>query len=216
MRDFPVFTTDSGVSSLILREIPYRQEAYIRIQDVQEDGFEDHLQECVSFCRMAGAEKVYAAGHSLLEKYPLHVSVCEMSGEARVDTDCLKNLFPVTESTVSRWRELYNKRMGPVDNSATLTSKDEKNILESGGAYFVHEDGHLLGIGWIEDGEPVKLLAIATVERGAGRVVFNTLMSLVEGSRITLEVVSTNTRAIHLYEQMGLLVTGELRRWYRV
>ena len=32
MRDFPVFPTDCGVSSLILREIPYRAEAYIHIQ----------------------------------------------------------------------------------------------------------------------------------------------------------------------------------------
>lgn len=216
MQDFPVFTTDSGVSSLILREIPYRREAYIRIQDVQENGFAEHLRECVSFCRMCGAEAVYASGHGLLEDCPLHVIVYEMSGEATVDRDTLKNLFPVTEATVTRWRTLYNERMGPVDNSATLTGRDESNIVASGGAYFVHDAGKLLGIGWMEDGDPVKLLAIASVERGAGSTVFNTLMSLVEGTRVTLEVVSTNTRAIQLYERMGFLVTGELRRWYRV
>lgn len=216
MRDFPVFTTDFGVSSLILREIPYRGEAYIRIQAVQEEGFADHLKECASFCRMAGAEKVYAAGHEALEGYPLHTIVYEMSGEARVERETLKNLFPVTEATVKQWRELYNKRMGPVDNSATMTSRDEENILESGGAYFVHDNGRLLGIGWIEDADTVKLLAIASAERGAGQAVFNTLMSLVEGSRVVLEVVSTNAHAIHFYERMGFSVTGELRRWYRV
>ena len=216
MQDFPVFTTETGVSSLILREIPYRGEAYIRIQDVQEDGFDAHLRECVSFCRMAGAEKIYAAGHGLLDTFPLHTAVYEMSGEAIVDRDLLKNLFPVTEQTVGRWRAIYNERMGTVDNSATMTSRDEKNILESGGAYFVHDNGHLLGIGWLEGEDPVKLLAIASAERGAGRAVLNTLMSVVEGTRMTLEVVSTNSRAIHLYESMGFLVTGELRRWYRI
>ena len=35
MKDFPCFATDDGVASLILKEIPYRQEAYIRFQDVQ-------------------------------------------------------------------------------------------------------------------------------------------------------------------------------------
>ena len=45
MRDFPVFATDFGVSSLVLKEIPYREEAYITIQDLQPDGFEEHLKE---------------------------------------------------------------------------------------------------------------------------------------------------------------------------
>ena len=35
MRDFPFFTTEYGVSSLSLKEVPYRQEAYIRIREVQ-------------------------------------------------------------------------------------------------------------------------------------------------------------------------------------
>ena len=56
MKDFPCFATDDGVASLILKEIPYRQEAYIRFQDVQPGRFAPFLQECVSFCRMAGAE----------------------------------------------------------------------------------------------------------------------------------------------------------------
>ena len=71
MRDIPVFTTEYGVSSLFLKEIPYKSEAYIRIRDVQPEGFEAHLQECVSFCRMCGAEWIDAAGHEYLKKYPL-------------------------------------------------------------------------------------------------------------------------------------------------
>ena len=216
MRDFPVFTTDYGVSSLFLREIPYRREAYIRIQDVQPDGFEAHLGECVSFCRMAGAEKIYAAGHGKLEAYPLHTSVLEMRGDAWVDRKRMKHLFPVTEETVSRWRQIYNERMAAVDNAGTLDSRDEKRILESGGAYFVHEDGSLMGIGWIEDGEEVKLPAVAAVKKGAGEAVMHTLMSLVEGASIQLEVASTNTRAIRLYERLGFVTVREISRWYRV
>ena len=45
MKDFPVFTTEYGVSSLILREVPYRQEAYIHIQDVQPDSLSEHLKD---------------------------------------------------------------------------------------------------------------------------------------------------------------------------
>ena len=45
MRDFPFFTTEYGVSSLVLKEIPYRSEAYIRILDAQPEHFREHLQE---------------------------------------------------------------------------------------------------------------------------------------------------------------------------
>ena len=53
MKDIPVFTTENGAASLILGEIPYRGQAYIRIQDSLEP--ESLLKECVSFCRMCGA-----------------------------------------------------------------------------------------------------------------------------------------------------------------
>ncbi len=213
MKDFPVFTTDYGVSSLVLREVPYRQEAYIHIQDVQPEGFEDHLRECVSFCRVVGAERIFAKGHDRLEQYPLHTAVYEMRGTAWVDREKLENLFPVTEATVSRWRSILNERLRKVDNAATLTSADEQRILESNGAYFVHHAGELLGVGWMED---TKLLLVTAVKPGAGERVMHTLMSLVEGADMTLEVASTNQRAIRLYERLGFLKTREISRWYSI
>lgn len=213
MQDFPLFTTETGVSSLLLKEVPYRKTAYIRVGNVQEGGLNDHLEECLSFCRMAGAANVYASGHGDLEKYPLHTSVVRMQMEAWVDRKKLASLFPVTEATVERWRQVYNEAMGEVDNAATLESRDEEKILKSGGAYFVHADGQLLGIGWLED---TKLLAVASLQRGMGETVMHTLMSLVEGSQMELEVASTNTRAVRLYERLGFLVTGEISRWYTI
>ena len=213
MKDFPVFSTDYGVSSLILREIPYRQEAYIHIQDVHPEGFAEHLKECVSFCKMAGAEKIYACGHEKLESYPLHMTVCEMHGTAWVDTEKLEHLFPVTEGTVGQWRQLCNERFRDVDCAATLTAADEKRILESGGAYFIHHSGELLGVGWMED---TKLLMMAAVKPGAGESVMHTLMSLVEGADVTLEVASTNSRANRLYKKLGFLATAEGNVWFDV
>lgn len=213
MRDFPIFTTEYGVSSLVLKEIPYKNTAYIHIRDVQDDFFQEHLAECVSFCRMAGADHIYAAGHFLLEQYPLYTEVLEMRGTAWVDLEKVRNLFPVTEKTVSEWRSFYNKAMASVDNTATLASRDEKKIIESNGAYFVHEAGRLLGIGWLEEG---KLLAVAAVEKGAGEQVMHTLMSVMEGEPIVLEVASTNDRAIGLYERLGFLKTAQISAWYDV
>lgn len=209
MKDFPVFTTEFGAASLILKEVPYRHIAYIHLQDSQEP--EKLLEECVSFCRICGAEKIYATGHPLLEKYPLHCTILEMRG--RAEGAEAASLFPVTEQTVSQWRQIYNDKMRIVDNAATLETRDEKRILESGGAYFIHEDGELLGIGWMDDN---RLEAIASVKNGAGDRILCTLQSLLYEDSMTLEVASTNQKAIRLYERMGLFPIGERSRWYRV
>lgn len=211
MRDFPLFTTEYGVASLVLREIPYREEAYITIQDSLEP--EKLLEECVSFCRVCGAEKIYARGSEYVERYPLHCVIYEMRGQATVDESKVENLWPVTEETVGTWREMLNKRMVPVDNSGTLVKAGEKEILQSGGAYFVHHNGDLLGAGWLVEDE---LMLVASFQPGAGERVMHTFMSLIPDRQMKLDVVSTNTRAIRLYEKLGFVKTAELRRWYRV
>ena len=213
MKDIPMFTMDYGVASLVLKEIPYRGQAYVRVLDVQPGQIRELIAECVSFCRMVGADAVYATGQDDLARWPVYTSVYEMQGDALVDWEKTENLFPVTEQTVTRWREIYNERMRGVDNAATLESRDEKRILESGGAYFVHRQGELLGIGWLDEG---KLLAVASAVPGAGERVMNTLMSLDEGGRLCLEVASTNERAIRLYERLGFIKTREISCWYRV
>ncbi len=209
MRDFPIFTTEYGLSSLVLKEIPYKKQAYIRILDVQPGGFREHLRECIGFCRMAGAERICACGEGL-DKYPEYTAVLSMQGQAWVDREKLAMVFPVTEKTAARWREAYNRAMETVDNASTLESREEKKLLEKPGAYFIHDNGQLLGIGWLEDS---RLLAVAAVQRGAGERVMHTLMSLVEGSIMTLEVASTNIRAISLYERLGFVKTGVVTQW---
>ena len=54
MKDIDLFTTEYGIASLILKEIPYKGEAYIRLRETQQP--ELLLQECVRFCRRCGAE----------------------------------------------------------------------------------------------------------------------------------------------------------------
>jgi len=211
VRDFPVFTTEYGVASLVLREVPYRGEAYITVQSALQP--EELLQECISFCRICGAEKIYARGHEMVASYPLHCAVYEMRGSIEVDEEMVESLWPVTAETVGRWREFLNEKLRPVDNSSTLTGQGEREILEKGGAYFVHRDGLLLGAGWLADGE---LLLLAAARSGAGEWVLHTLLSATRPEQLRLEVASTNHRAIRFYERMGLVKTAELRRWYQV
>ena len=211
MQDFPMFTTEYGVASLVLREIPYRKEAYIHIQSASEP--EALLAECISFCRICGAEKIYARGHEIVEAHPLHCVIYEMGGSVRIQEEMVENLWPVTAETAGRWRDFLNEKMRNVDNSGTLTRQGEKEILDKGGAYFVHRDGNLLGAGWLVDDE---LMLIAAAKPGDGQRVLHTLLSVSCPEHVRLDVVSTNHRAIRFYEKMGLVKTAEKRRWHRV
>lgn len=211
MKDFPVFPTAHGAASLILKEIPYRQEAFIHLQSTQEP--ELLLQECISFCTACGAEKIYASGHGILETYPFHTAIWQLRGSLFLAEEEIPSMFPVTEKTVSKWRELYNQKMKQVDNASTLEARDEARILETGGAYFVHQSGELLGVGWLEED---RLSGIAAMKPGAGEKVVKAMQSLIPQQQITLEVASTNVKALRLYERLGFLKTTEVSRWYRV
>ena len=211
MKDFPVFTTENGVASIVLREIPYRGEAYITIRDsLQPDAL---LSECVDFCKMAGAERIYATGHSLLKKYPLHTTVVKMQQLRENIPQADVALFPVTEQTAEQWRGLYNARMQSVDNASTMTIDDMKKLLARGAGYFVHREGQLLGIG-IAQGE--KIEAVASCCPGAGEQVLLALCSALFSEKIVLEVATTNTRAVDLYHRLGFLETEELSQWYKI
>lgn len=211
MKDIPMFTSEYGVASLLLREIPYRQEAYIVMQSALQP--EELLQECISFCKMVGAEAVYARNHEVVQGFPLHSIVYRMGGAVCIDEGKIEHLWPVTEETVGSWRKMMNERLKYVDNAATLDKQMEKQILASGGAYFIHRNGALLGAGWI-DGEELKLLA--AFQKGMGDRVLHTLLSAFNPQRIWLEVASTNTPAIRLYERCGLVKMAEIYRWHRV
>ena len=210
MKDFPMFTTEYGLASLVLKEIPYKEEAYVTV--LSSDQPAELLAECVSFCRICGAERIYAKGHDDLETYPLHTSTLEMEKLVEAGPAPAK-LVSVTAETVGQWRRICNERMRTVDNAATLESRDEKWILESGGAYFIYNKEEMLGIGWIDKGE---LMAVAAVKPGAGQQIMETLFPLMDGQALRLQVASTNAKAIRLYKRLGFRQTKEVSRWHRV
>ena len=211
MKDFPVFTTEYGVASLILREIPYQGVAYVHIRDSLEP--EKLLEECVSFCRMCGAETILAKGHEYLEKYPLYTVLWEMRCDVSALAKSDASLFPVQEKTLEEFRRIYNQKIGRVPCGAWMTEKDGKEMVEKGTGYFVHRDGSLLGIGMVEAGE---ILWIASVKPGAGREAVCALAALSPEPWIRLTVASTNGKAIRLYEDLGFVKTGERSRFYRI
>lgn len=211
MRDIPMFTSEFGVASLFLREIPYRGRAHIKIQSSLEP--DKLLEECVSFCRMCGAEWIDAAGHPWLDRYPLITAIVAMQCDRASIPETDACLFPVTEQTLQRWLDIYNEKMKNIPNAAYMDRKDGKQLLQTGDGYFIHRDGKLLGIGKAA-GDFIDTV-IAT-EPGMGEAVVRALCSVLTEETVRLWVASANTRAIRLYERMGFVMTKELSRWYRV
>lgn len=209
MKNFEFFTTENGIASLTLDQIPYSRRAYVLIRSASN--IENFLEECKDFCRVAGAEKVYASGHENLEKYPHHTDVVKMMADSSFLTGEQARLFPVTEETGEKWRRVYNDRMEAVPNSSFLDIKKMKSLQSSCSLYFVHENGEMIGIGAITDG---CIKALASTVKGAGNKVLLTLCSAMASSNITLEVATVNHKAIKLYEKSGFVKTELLSQWF--
>ncbi len=211
MKDLPFFTTENGVASLILREIPYKKAAYVKLLSSCTPAA--LLEECVSFCRACGAERIFACGDVCLQRCPLYTCIWEMARplEGLCGSDAC--LFPVTQETVKLWQDTYNQKMAAVDNAAYMDAMACKEMLERGDGYFVHKDGVFLGIGRAS-GDTVD--AVIAVRPGAGETVLRTLAALLQGDAVKLQVASTNERAIRLYERLGFVAVKEISRWYQV
>ena len=209
MRDIPVFDTQYGVGSLALKEVAYRQEAYITVGAVS-DG-KKFLEEAASFCVALGAQKVYATGDPAVESYPLFNTVLLLAaGRDELDqTDAC--LFPVTEETAAKWKSLYFEKFRKVPNAATITDKEMMEIMNT--CYFVHKNEKLIGIGKA-DGD--RIGAIASFVPGGGRDVVLALAHVLPSERVTIEVASANSKAYSLYTDLGFIKIEERIKWYRI
>lgn len=211
MKDLPVFTTEHGVASLILKEIPYQGTSYVILRDSLEP--ELLARECGDFCRACGAEEIYASGHPVLEKYPFYTAMCEMSclRENIPDTDAA--LWPVQERTLPQWQKIYNQKVIRLPNGAWMTNGEAEKMLQKGDGYFIHRGETLLGIG---RASADRIDWVASILPGAGADVVKALAHAATEDTITLSVASVNQKAVRLYEQLGFLKTMEISRWYRI
>lgn len=211
MKDLPLFTTEHGAATLILKEIPYQETAYIILRDSLEPLA--LAKECGDFCRACGAEKIYATGHDALAAYPFYTAMWEMSciRESIPDTDAA--LWPVQEKTLSQWQSIYNEKVKKVPNGAWMTKADAEKMLQTGDGYFIHRGETLLGIG-IAGADRIDW--VASLVPGAGADVVKALTHATTEDTIKLTVASTNQKAVKLYEHLGFLRTAELSKWYQL
>ena len=211
MKDFPVFTTEHGVASLILKEIPYQGTAYVILRDSQEP--EALAQECADFCRVCGGSRIYATGHDVLAAYPFYTAMWEMTciRERIPDTDAA--LWHVQDRTLAHWQKIYNEKVINLPNGAWMTDADGREMLRQGDGYFVHRGDVLLGIG---RASADRIDWVASVVPGAGADVVKALAHAATEDTVSLTVASVNRKAVRLYENLGFVRTTEISRWYQL
>jgi len=211
VRDIPMFTTPFGAAGLVLCEISYQAAAYVHIH--YTDDIDALLGECVSFCRAAGAQRIYAKGHTALESYPLYTTILKMQCDKSQLPDTEACLFPVTEQTLAQWLQIYRQKIRKVPNGAWMTDADGERMLAAGEGYYIHRDGELLGIGRVKGNE---LQWVASVKKDAGRDIVLALAHCVAEDELWLTVSRENEKAMKLYSGLGFIVTQELSRWYQI
>ena len=211
MKDIPVFTTENGAAGLVLREIPYRQRAYITIYDTQSPAL--LLEECAGFCRACGAETIFATGHPHLEQYPLAAEIVQMQAPAKALASCDAELIAVTSDTVQNWREISNKHMADVPLAAFFSSADDQMLVREGNAYFVNKEGKLVGIGKLCGN---KIEQVVSLKPGCGETVVRALAAKVSDDTVCLTVATENARAMRLYQRLGFEKVNDTTRWHRI
>ena len=211
MKDLPMFMTEHGAASLILREIPYQGIAYVIIRDSLNP--HELIEDCAAICRAAGAEAVYASGHSYLEKFLFHTAIVKMMCPKKLLERSAAELCPVEKDTLGVWQGIYNDKISRVPNASWLTQKDAEQMLLDRSGYFVKYQDRTLGIGKVE-GSVIRF--VASMERGAGSDVVRALGQAVHGEIAELEVATTNKKAITLYEKLGFSKIQELSRWFKI
>lgn len=209
MRNIPDFTCEHGVATLILREIPVKEEAYCLVRWVQAGEKTALLEECRRFCRMAGAERVYATGVQLSKEPAFRIlRMTAPHPNPEEQTACL---WPLLSENWESYKTLYNQAMRSVSGARSLEDRDKDRLLQAGGCYFVHREETLLGLGQVEGN---KLLSLVSCVPGAGQKVAETLLCLSSEELVELTVADTNERACRLYKRMGFLPVGVEEIWY--
>ena len=213
MKDIPIFTGEHGVATLILREIPHQQRAYVMLRTVWR--LQPFLSECRAFCRMAGAESVYVTGQEDLSGLPF-VHAMERWTCRRADLPPLVepvDLTPLDDSNRETFRTLYNRLFAQIPNAATCTPQEVERIQREERAALAVVEGQIAGLAQWTDGR-LEAIGVEPEFRGLGYRLALTVLHRMTTETVELQVSSANQRALALYQRLGFTKTETLSRWY--
>lgn len=209
MKDIPAFTTENGIASLVLRDIPYSKRAYVSI--VSSDNIDTLMEDVIRFCKALDTQELLGYGEIFAGRYPLEETVLLMEGpKVNVDTVVLK---PVCEEDAKQFCALYNEKMKHLKTVCLMTLKEANRLICGKQAYFILENDCRIGFGVVTENE---IRALAAMTPGTGKKVVCALGRLISGDRIRLEVAGSNTKALQLYDGLGFKCVKVMERWYKI
>ena len=215
LKDIPIFTGQYGVGSLILREIPYKQCAYVLVRSAWDGHMRDFLEECSTFCRAAGAEWVLASAPEPLTFLPHVHDMLEYACRRDQLPPPLRPVYlePLHDGNAEEYRTIYNALFRAIPNAATCTTEDLRRLREKSRAFLAKVGGETAGICQWTDSE-LNTIGVLPKFRGLGHRLALTAFEQMEGETITLRVSSSNGPALRLYQRLGFDRTQVLSSWY--
>lgn len=216
MKDLPVFTCEHGVATLILREIPYKRNAYVLIRSYRPGSLRALMEESRQFCVLAGAERVSVSSDEPLENlkhlHDLAEMRCRRDGLPALEEPV--ELEAVTEKNGKAFLEIYNRLFFSIPNAVTYTRQDLERVLRERSAFLAVVDGRPAGIGEWRGGE-LAVIGVLPAFRGlGGRLTLSVIGRMTAVDEVKLHVSTANLPAMKLYRRLGFVQTRVLSRWY--
>lgn len=219
MNNIPVFTGQGGTATLILREIPISGKAYILLRTVLPGQAENLVAECASFCKMCGAEEIFASWEDgdlpflppAYDIYLLHVLKSALPEGKPVQ------LTPMTPENDAIYQRIYNRCFFEVSHALSYDRGQIARIYREHQRAFLalDEKKKPYGIGELH-GDELAAIAVLPKYRGTGTDLAISLLQLCPGEELRVTVASDNDAAMRLYERLGFHLAGVESKWFRV
>lgn len=227
MNDIPAFTEGGGVSSLILREIPYKNTAFVMVRAFDRQLLDEHLQEAVSLCRFAGAKAVFAAAEreALFPDREPDYKMLRLGVSCCCDKGIEAEHKELSENNMNDYIRIYNACFADIVSAETLTEKKVRPNMENCGRQcrIYYKDGVPAAISDIEfagDGALLNAVGVLPEYRGGfGQDILKSLMADTAKKgidKLCVNVMSTNKRALKLYRKLGFEQEEVLSCWFRL
>lgn len=219
MNNIPVYLSQGGTATLILREIPHKQTAYIILRSFLPQMLPLMIQDCVSFCKNCGAERclLSTADPKVSLTLPKAYEIFYMRAQKDLLPPCITPvcLAPMAPENESIYQRIYNRCFRDVSHALTYEQEQLERIYREGQQAFVAltPDGCPCGMGELH-GNELAAVGLLPEFRGQGKALTLSLLAQCPGPELTLTVVSDNERAIGLYEALGFTITGTESVWY--
>ena len=218
MNNIPVFTARGGTATLILREIPISEKAYVLLRTVLPGMAESLAAECASFCRMCGAERVFvswAEGDLGFLPHAYNIYRLHVEKSALPEGNPVR-LVPMTPDNDSIYQRIYNRCFLPVSHALSYDRGQIQRIYREHQPAFLAltEKNRPYGIGELH-GDELAAVAVLPKYRGMGTDLTLALLRRCPGEDLSLTVASDNQAAMHLYEKLGFRLKGLESEWYQ-